>query len=329
MSLSSITHLVLIVIVIVVVVALLFGFEGLRNKIMGFYDNIFGTGNQIQSGKALHVRLDARNGWLDPFELYQFHLTGLEGNQHIAVYGKGDMKGAFYLDTSSQLYLSNCVILTSLEGEGTIGPDWAFIYYVSPGSRVQEQCDDQESDNLGSCVNVVDKNCSVAYNYFDGGKIGSDDCYCWCDPDDCWRGVKDCPSSCSPIGTLVKDLSCTNKFGYVVSSSTANCPIYDAELDHLRQCDFAEWVFNHKFEPSTDTTDKCESSSLCNLLVTEGDKHVYMVKYGLLCDDEIKWKVCTDKKTEDSAISAGGKKYICCPKPDDGVFVWEDSEQCI
>jgi len=316
---STVKNLVLMVVVIVIVVVILLEIPSLAGNIFDWFSKLFGSTVKTE-GKALHVRLDSRNAWLDPFELYEFQLTDLEETQHIVVPGEG----AFYLDTSSELYASNCVILTSLEGE-TLEPDWAFIYYMSPGSRVQEGC-----DNLEGCVNVVEKNCSVAYNYFDGGKVGSDDCYCYCTYEMCEAqdingAYPDCPNHCWPGGAFVTDLSCENPFGYVVASSTAYCPIYDSKSDPLRQCDFSESVFRKEFATVKDTKDKCEDSSSCELLVTEEGKHAYMVKYGLICDSSGTWKACTEQREKDgdNVQLPDGAIVTCQQGSGTDFFVWQ------
>jgi len=149
---STIKNLILLVIILVVMVALLFGVEGLINKAMGFYENLFGGKPE---GKILYIKMDP-----DDNEIWNFYLTGekeqLAEKQPMA----GDL--FFYNEwfLPSSLPESQCVIYTVDEEGGLLG-DKGYYYYVNAGVRLQTYNEEgTEYVSLQDCLgNEMTKNC--------------------------------------------------------------------------------------------------------------------------------------------------------------------------
>lgn len=309
-------NLVLLVLILVVVAAILLKVPGLSERVFGFFEK-FGT--VVIEGKALHVRIDPKANFVEVFE---FHLTDLEDGQHISEKGSS----VFYLNEKENTFASNCVILTTDEEPRTVVTgvyyDQGYVYYVPPGTTIQE---DKECTSLATCIGEpIESGCKYANSNFVGDKapVGKDKCKCE------QKDGKD------------KFFDCPNLFGYVININLnllgvtvvpAQCPPYSDE--NKIYCDSKQDVLNAPFRDfqNTKTQNECyDNPSVCNLLLTQktDDKthsYAYQVKYGLICDDDGKWKACTETRIEKGdKATAQGKKITCNDM--DGVFIWDVSE---
>jgi hypothetical protein len=287
------------------------GVRTAAENLFGFLNRNYGNG--ITEGKVLHVRLDpSRN------KVSEFHLTNLNNGQHISENVKGDERAAFYLDTSPKEYDQNCIILTTYEKDGG-AVDLGYIYYVSPGSTVQDGC-----TNLDSCLTIKESGCnSTAGAAFNGEQVTK--CTCYCDVDNAQRTPL-CPKPAGLLG-YGSEYPCANKFGYVTPSTLIgrlpNCPPWWTLTSPAPFCDARQEVLNKDFEDFANTKDACSDSSLCNLLVANNDgKHAYQVKYGLICDANGKWQVCTEQREKNSDSVTVGSTTLTC-KLDNNFFKWE------
>lgn len=287
---DDIKHAVLFIFGTAILVVLLMNFF-LKIDIAAFLQKKFGTEPLPASGNALHVRIDTRNN--DPnsqdVKVYEFHLTDILRQPECSIgecTGGGAKIGPIENNPSAafDFYINEyksgqCAIFAVNDYETR--SDSGRIYYVSPGSKVQD-----EQNSIRSRINIISgegqNECNLVSLQKDGYVCGGNNCK---------KLIK--PSGFTGPGTYESPYSCAGQFN-LVACGASSADNFVCEIPPSQGKGTTKNVIDEQFsnQPIKDDSWKCTSS--CNLLV---DKQ-YKVRYGLICGNDAKWHVCSDKNPD-------------------------------
>lgn len=277
MAIEGVMKLFLMIAVIIVGMSFLmkaFGidiFEWLQEKFGGF--------GVPESGKILHIRMDATGP-----KLYEFRLvSSQENNKHLSEYP------VYFIFSQSALSQPKCIITITDEYSivgGYSGDDEGYVLYVNPGTVIDTNC----GNNLKACIR--DK----GFVYREGcrpGRTGDK-------PEECSTEsiCKLCNEGCSnDLGISCNcqiNVNCGSEYSHVGCNKLgATEAVFCSVKDNTNSVP----VERIDFQNDIRVVD-CKGNK-CNLLVkTDRDRWAYRVKFGLVCGGNGFWQVCTPKKAD-------------------------------
>ncbi len=311
------------------------GVRTAAENLFGFLNKNYGNG--ITEGKALHVVGDGNN------QIWEFHITNGETTDsypdvfdvaqfpslkgklvHTSNIAQGPNLDFFILSNSPD---NKCLLFITKERSGAGTTDYGNIYYINPGTKIQDGC----GSNVRECIDggIVWEGCidlwkegKVVGNYveFDGKFIYVG----YCIPGDCPH--KNDLSDAKYCGYSPSDKTQFNSSYYLTTEQTKeDCPrandIYPIceEKEEVEKMAFTE---TEKYDWMGKCGDALKGTNpYCNLLVPQD--HTYQIKYGLVCDANGKWQVCTEEreKNGDDVQLPDGATLTCLL--DNNFFKWK------
>ncbi len=296
---ESIMKIFLMIAVIIVGMAFLMKAFGI--DIFGWLKNKLEWINIPESGKALNVRITPNQNNVG---LWEFHLVPALPTYHLS---HQEQKDNFYFSFKNAPN-DKCLILVSHEIGRAI--DQGNFYDVSSGGRIQYDCNNNQNpfdDSIKSCLNLQSGICTSLGSYES-------------EYDKCVNCVN------KKTGNSVK---CFEMLYYYVG-----CGDGGGGREYLHRCEndpeYAGGdtkVVDIQFRDADKSEERgCkENPSECILLKkNEKKEFVYLVQYGLICDNGI-WRTCKPNKDgvpDAKPVTVGNTIYNCIKDGEDW-FVWK------
>ncbi len=322
----------------VIIVGMSFLLKAFGIDLLGWIQELFSDVGIPKEGMFLHVALDEAHS-VNIFgkaedQLWEFHLTNgesaskyrtsiakfftfSESDKHLVhpTNIASQNEAFFLLDGKPE---DKCILLLTDENDGKGVTDRGAVYYINPGTTIQEGCGDSLYQCISSSLSDTSNFFGCRTNILNLNKLTNGGSY---DRNRCLF-VNSCERSnlasfgeyCSTYNSKDNIDKCnTDKTAYKIGNyyvptfvePSANmfaalCAISGAPTGEENSKSINDLekltVLGIPFKPVIDNgEDTCSKNNVCSLLKRNSDKsYAYEVKYGLLCGGDGKWHTCKD-----------------------------------